>query len=288
MDIVESKNQLKKVLDIHRANGKVIGLVPTMGNLHDGHISLVAMAKPQCDIVATSIFVNPLQFGKNEDLSAYPRTLTEDLQRLEQAGCDVVFIPAVSEIYAENLDDETIIHVPGISEGYCGKSRPGHFDGVATVVSKLFHMVSPHKAYFGLKDYQQFLVINKMVRDLAMPIEIIGAPIKREASGLAMSSRNNYLSQTQRSTASVLNRVLEDIKARLIAGDPNFREILDSGTATIDATGMRTDYLAICNADDLTPADPTSQRLVVLAAAFMGATRLIDNIRFTLKEGHKD
>lgn len=281
MDIVETKTILKTKLDQHRAKSKSVGLVPTMGNLHEGHISLVKTAKSECSIVATSIFINPLQFGENEDLSAYPRTLAEDLDKLQEAGCDLVFTPAVAEMYAQDLSAETIIHVPGISENYCGKTRPGHFDGVATIVSKLFHMTSPNSAYFGLKDYQQFLVIKKMVRDLAMPIDVIGVPIKREASGLAMSSRNNYLSPAQRSTAAALNRVLEQTKEQVITGNLNFSALLESGIAEINKAGLKTDYLAICNDHDLSPAGPSSEHLVILAAAYLGGTRLIDNVRFS-------
>ena len=208
--------------------------------------------------------------------------MADDLKKLELAGCDLVFTPDVAEIYASDLSAETIIHVPGISENYCGKSRPGHFDGVATVVSKLFNMVAPNRAYFGLKDYQQFLVIKKMVRDLAMPIAIVGVPIKREPSGLAMSSRNNYLSAAQRDTAAALHQALEDIKSSILGGNRNFESLVKIGAKSINDAGMEADYFAVCNADDLTPADSSSDNLVILAAAYLGKTRLIDNIRFSL------
>jgi pantoate--beta-alanine ligase len=288
METLKTKALLKNVLDQHRAKTNTIGLVPTMGNLHDGHISLIETAKSQCGIVVSTIFVNPLQFGKNEDLAAYPRTLAEDLHKLEGAGCDLVFTPDVTEMYAQDLSAETIIHVPGISENYCGKSRPGHFDGVATVVSKLCHMTSPHRAYFGLKDYQQFLVIKKMVRDLAMPIDIIGVPIRREPSGLAMSSRNNYLSASERSTAAALNRVLVQIQEKIMAGGGDFAPLLDAGIAAINESGMETDYLALCNADDLSPADSSTVDFALLGAAYLSGTRLIDNVRFSLKDRYKD
>ncbi|MFT4861481.1 MAG: pantoate--beta-alanine ligase [Pseudohongiellaceae bacterium] len=288
MDIIDTKAELKTKLDQHRTNGEVIGLVPTMGNLHDGHISLIEMATSQCEFVVSSIFVNPLQFGKGEDLAAYPRTLAEDCSRLAAAGCNLVFTPTVAEMYSQDLAAETIVHVPGVSENYCGKSRPGHFDGVTTIVSKLFHMVLPHRAYFGLKDYQQFLVISKMVRDLAMPIEILGLAIKREPSGLAMSSRNNFLSAAERATAATLNRVLEQAKDSIIAGSRDFSMAIATATAAINSCGMATDYFAVCNADDLSPADPSSEHLVILAAAYLGGTRLIDNVRFSLTQRHSD
>lgn len=288
MDIIDTKAQLKTILDQHRAAGRVIGLVPTMGNLHDGHISLIETATSQCEFVVSSIFVNPLQFGQGEDLAAYPRTLAEDCAKLAAAGCSLVFTPAVTEMYSQNLAAETIVHVPGVSENYCGKSRPGHFDGVATIVSKLFHMVQPHRAFFGLKDYQQFLVISKMVRDLAMPIDIIGVDIKREPSGLAMSSRNNYLSADQRATAATLNRVLEKAKDSIVAGSQSYPAVIAAATAAINEATMQTDYFAVCNADDLSPAEPSSQHLVILAAAYLGGTRLIDNVRFSLTQRHSD
>ena len=288
MDIVETKVLLKAKLDQHRANGSVIGFAPTMGNLHAGHIALIEMAASQCDIVVSSIFVNPLQFGKDEDLAAYPRTLTEDLKKLEAAGCHLVFTPTVAEMYAQDLSAETIIHVPGISEDYCGKSRPGHFDGVATIVSKLFNMVMPHRAYFGLKDYQQLLVIKKMVRDLAIPIDIVGVAIKREPSGLAMSSRNNYLSSDERTIAASLNRVLEETQEKITLGNHDFPALIEKAIAAINESGLKTDYFAICNANDLSPADPSSQHLAILAAAYLGGTRLIDNVRFMLDESQLD
>jgi pantoate--beta-alanine ligase len=282
METLTTKAQLKIVLEKYRANS--IGLVPTMGNLHAGHLSLIEMAKSQCDKVVSTIFVNPLQFGKNEDLAAYPRTLADDLNKLKEAGCDVVFTPDMAEMYSQDLSAETIIHVPGISENYCGNSRPGHFDGVATVVSKLFHITSPQRAYFGLKDYQQFLVIKKMVRDLAMPIDVIGVPIKREPSGLAMSSRNGYLSPSERSTAAIVNRVLEHIKGKIVSGSRDFAPLLEAGIAAINDSGMETDYLALCDADDLSPADSSTTHYALLAAAYLGGTRLIDNVRFSLKD----
>ncbi len=288
MDTVTTRAQLIAALKMQRIEGKTIGFVPTMGNLHDGHISLIRQAKTQSDFVVCSIFVNPLQFGKNEDLDAYPRTLAEDRAKLTEADCDLLFTPEVSEIYGNDAEFETIVRVPRISEQFCGKSRPGHFDGVATVVSKLFNMVMPHHAYFGLKDYQQFLVINKMVKDLAVPIEIIGVETIRERNGLAMSSRNNYLSHTQRDIAASLNRVLLTSKEAILAGNRDFSAIIAQGAKLLNESGMVCDYLAICNADDLSPAIDSSRRLVILAAAYLGTTRLIDNIRFALNGASGD
>jgi pantoate--beta-alanine ligase len=232
----------------------------------------------RADFVIASIFVNPLQFGPSEDLASYPRTLAADQEQLLQAGCHLLFTPTVEEMYPHGMTDQTIVRVPVVSEGLCGGSRPGHFDGVSTVVSKLFNMVQPDIAIFGQKDFQQLAVVSALVRDLNMPIQIIGEPTMRAADGLALSSRNGYLSEDQRAAAPALYRVIKQVGDALRSGEPNHDQLLSDGVKALESAGFRPDYLEIRNAVSLRPATPDDRDLVVLGAAFLGKTRLIDNL----------
>ncbi|MDO8273647.1 MAG: pantoate--beta-alanine ligase, partial [Gammaproteobacteria bacterium] len=256
-------------------------VVPTMGNLHSGHIHLVNEAHRHGDVVVCTIFVNPMQFGKNEDLDAYPRTLEQDRQKLAAAGCTVLFAPPVSEIYPDGLEQQTVVSVPKVSERHCGISRPGHFDGVATVVSKLFNLVQPDTALFGLKDYQQFMVITRMVADLCFPIKLIGVETQRESSGLALSSRNGYLTPDEKQRAAVLYQTLLESRVRLQAG-ASIDSVEAMARVRLEQAGFRPDYYSVCDALSLEPAQPHDSDLVILAAAWMGTTRLIDNLRVQL------
>lgn len=280
MNIVRTVRELRAAVAHARGEGKRIGFVPTMGNLHEGHAALVEKASQRVDFVVASIFVNPLQFGPKEDLASYPRTLEADKERLLQAGCNLLFAPTVEEMYPHGMGGQTRVSVPGVSEGLCGASRPGHFEGVATVVCKLFNMVQPDLAIFGQKDFQQLAVIRNLVSDLNMPIQIIGEPTVRAADGLALSSRNGYLDEQQRSVAPAIYRTLSDLAAAIQAGNNDFQALLTQGLAILQEAGFRPDYLEIREANSLKPATPSDQHLVILAAAFIGTTRLIDNLAF--------
>ena len=275
---------LRATVNNLKSQEKLIGLVPTMGNLHAGHLRLVAEARQQCDWVICSIFVNPMQFGPDEDLDAYPRTLEQDKARLRDSECDCLFCPAVSEIYPMGLQTQTVVTVPELGTEYCGSSRPGHFDGVTTVVSKLFNICQPDVAVFGLKDYQQYLIIQKMVADLLFPIELVGVETEREPDGLAISSRNIYLTQEQRQVAPAVYRILQDTCAELAAGNKDFSALEAIGRSRLKEAGLEPDYFVICNADSLEPARSHDSGLAVLAAAYLGKTRLIDNVRVSLEE----
>jgi pantoate--beta-alanine ligase len=259
-----------------------LGFVPTMGNLHAGHLALVARARAEHDLVVVSIFVNPLQFGANEDLDAYPRTLDADSSALIDAGCDVLFLPSAEELYGDNMKASTRVRVPELGTDYCGASRPGHFDGVTTVVAKLFNIVQPDAAYFGLKDYQQFSIIRKMVFDLAMPVVLHGVDTVRESSGLALSSRNGYLTPEQKTLAPLLYQTIRSIGEALAAGEKDFMRLTQMGKQQLQEAGFQPDYLAIANATSLRPAMKEDTHLVILVAAFLGSTRLIDNLRISL------
>ena len=269
---------LRDDLDERRRSSQTIALVPTMGNLHEGHLSLIAAARAQYDAVVATIFVNPLQFGPKEDLARYPRTFAADIEALQQSGCDYLYAPAVSEIYPEGLARHTRVSVPEISSLHCGHSRPGHFDGVCTVVCKLFNMVQPDAAFFGLKEYQQFHLISIMVRDLYLPVQLHGVATVRESSGLAMSSRNGYLSAPLRAQAASLYATLVETSDTIKAGDHDFRQLEKTAVATLTAAGLQPDYVHICNRDTLYLAESNNTNLVILAAAYVGTTRLIDNI----------
>ncbi len=283
MQIFKTIAELRQGLKIIRDRNLVIGLVPTMGNLHPGHLSLVAKARLECDFVLTTVFINPTQFAPNEDLDSYPRTLTKDKELLIDTGCDAIFVPSVEEIYPKGPRLEASVAVPALSKLHCGASRPGHFDGVCTVVTKLFNICRPNKAYFGEKDYQQLTIIKKMVESLNNPIEIISVETEREASGLAMSSRNNFLSDTQKAQATVLYKTLKS-SAELLSKktDQTFNELESLALKKISSAGLKPDYFNICSAQTLLPAEATDSKIVILTAAYLGKTRLIDNIQLTL------
>src|SRR5688572_23343417 len=264
----------------HEAHERVV-FVPTMGNLHAGHMSLIEAARAHGDRFISSIFVNPMQFGPNEDFAHYPRTPAQDAKMLEGAGCDLLFSPEVGEIYPNGADNATRIEVPGISRILCGEFRPGHFEGVATVVAKLFHIVDPDVAIFGEKDFQQLTVIRRMVADLCLRVEIVGAPTVREADGLAMSSRNQYLSAEQRRLAPTIHRQLRQAVAALESGSRDFATIEATGRAALDGAGFRTDYFSVRDARSLAPAQPDTRHFVVLTASRLGKARLIDNVQFS-------
>ncbi|MBP3062938.1 pantothenate synthetase [Ectopseudomonas chengduensis] len=278
MNTVKTLRELRAAVAQARAEGKQIGFVPTMGNLHAGHVSLVEIAAQRADFVVASIFVNPLQFGAGEDLDKYPRTLAADQEKLLAAGCHLLFHPDVAEIYPHGMGDQTRVSVPGVSEGLCGASRPGHFEGVATVVTKLFNMVQPDLAVFGEKDYQQLAVIRALVQDLNMPIQIIGAPTQRAEDGLALSSRNGYLSDEQRAAAPALYRGLQTIAEELRRGARDYARLIETTQAQQRTAGFIPDYLEIRNAVNLRPAQVDDYHLVILTAAQLGSTRLIDNL----------
>lgn len=282
MNTVKTVRELRAAIARARSEGKRIALVPTMGNLHAGHAALVAKAGQRADFVVASIFVNPLQFGPTEDLDKYPRTLAADQAKLLEAGCHLLFAPGVEEMYPDGMDGQTKVTVPGVSEGLCGGSRPGHFDGVSTVVCKLLNMVQPDMALFGEKDFQQLAVIRKMVRDLNIPVQIFGEPTVRAEDGLALSSRNGYLSAEQRAIAPVIQRTLKQLAEQLRGGSRDFAALLEAGRQQIEGAGLRMDYLEIREALSLRPASVEDKHLVILAAAFLGTTRLIDNLPLQL------
>lgn len=274
---------LQAALAAYRQNNQSIAFVPTMGNLHAGHISLVDRAKQEADIVVASIFVNPLQFGANEDLDKYPRTLAADQEKLAATGCHFLFTPTVDEIYPLGMASQTQVVVPDITSNHCGHSRPGHFNGVSTVVNKLFNIVQPHVAVFGEKDFQQLAVIRKMVADLCMPVRIIGSPTSRADDGLALSSRNQYLSATERQTAPLLYQVLCETCGQLKKEPATAASARAIAWKKLENAGFRVDYYNICDARTLAEITPHTRSIVVLAAAFLGSTRLIDNLGFTIE-----
>jgi pantoate--beta-alanine ligase len=262
----------------HR-EGLRVAFVPTMGNLHPGHVSLIEAAGRHGDRFVASIFVNPMQFGPNEDFAHYPRTPTQDEQMLAAAGCNLMFMPDVAEIYPNGSEKATRVDVPGLSRILCGEFRPGHFEGVATVVAKLFHIVEPDVAVFGEKDFQQLTVIRRMVADLCIAVQVIGAPTVRDADGLAMSSRNQYLSAQERAIAPRIYEILTATARRLQAGDSEFASMERAGCQALEAAGMRPDYFAVRQAVDLSTPKPDMNHLVVLTAARLGKARLIDNVQ---------
>jgi pantoate--beta-alanine ligase len=261
----------------HRA-GERVAFVPTMGNLHAGHMSLVARARELADRVVVSIFVNPLQFSAGEDLSAYPRTPEEDAAMLQAAGVDLLFLPEETEIYPRGREGVTFVEVPGISDLLCGASRPNHFRGVATVVCKLFNIVQPDVACFGEKDFQQLAVLRRMVAELDIPVEMVGVATLREADGLAMSSRNGYLTVAEREVAPALYRTLQTLCERLRGGESDYSLLQRDGAAALEKAGLRPDYLEIRRPDDLLPPRGGERSLVILTAAWLGRARLIDNL----------
>jgi pantoate--beta-alanine ligase len=262
-----------------RREGLRVAFVPTMGNLHAGHVSLIEAARRHGQRFIASIFVNPMQFGPNEDFAHYPRTPSEDERMLAEAGCSLMFSPDVGEIYPNGSERATRVEVPGVSRILEGEFRPGHMEGVSTVVAKLFHIVEPDVAVFGEKDFQQLTVIRRMVADLCMPVDIIGAPTVRDADGLAMSSRNQYLTPTQRAVAPKIYQALEAAAARVQAGDADFASIERAGLQALESAGFRPDYFSVRQAHDLSTATPAARELVILTAARIGKARLIDNVQ---------
>lgn len=280
MQTVSTISAARAALARWRAAGEHIALVPTMGNLHQGHMSLVEKARQVADRVVVSIFVNPMQFGVNEDFSRYPRTLHEDSLQLGEANVDLLFTPDNNEIYGQGFGQTTRIEVPGVSEGLCGGARPGHFAGVSTVVAKLFNIIQPNVAVFGEKDFQQLMVIRKMVADLFMPIAVVGVPTKRDSDGLALSSRNGYLSAEERALAPLLYQQLQSVAASIRAGHNKAELVIQQAALALREKGFDPDYLELRRAVDLAPASDDDVELVLLVAARLGATRLIDNIVF--------
>ena len=284
MKVLHTIAQVREVISQHKSQGQSVGFVPTMGNLHQGHLSLVEAASRSCDIVLMSIFVNPLQFGPNEDFDAYPRTLAADIEKLSTTQCAYVFAPSVNEMYPNGQADFTNVSVPAVSEGACGGSRPGHFDGVATVVTKLFNIVQADRAFFGKKDFQQLAVIRKFVADLNVPTEIVGCETVRESDGLAMSSRNQYLTDENRANAPALYRTLQTIKTSLQEGlITDFDRLIELGNQQLSKAGFEPDYIEIRDANTLRMAQKDTHDFVVLAAARLGKARLIDNIDFSIR-----
>lgn len=281
MKIVSEINDLRLQITQWRQQGLKIAFVPTMGNLHAGHISLVTEAHRHADKVVASIFVNPMQFGANEDIGNYPRTMDNDQQKLIAANTHLLFTPTPAIIYPKGLDKQSYVEVPNVSDGYCGESRPGHFRGVATVVCKLFNLVQPDVACFGLKDYQQVQVIQTMVEDLSMPIDIIPVDTVREDSGLALSSRNGYLTAEQLKIAPALAQNIQWL-AQQIKSNNDFIGLAKQAANFINNAGMKTDYIHICHARTLQPASEDDKELVILAAAQCGKARLIDNLQVSL------
>ena len=277
MLIIETLPLLRQQIRRLRMEGKRVALVPTMGNLHDGHMKLVDEAKARADVVVVSIFVNPMQFDRPEDLARYPRTLQEDCEKLNKRKVDLVFAPSVKEIYPNGTETHTYVDVPGLSTMLEGASRPGHFRGVSTTVSKLFNLVQPDIACFGEKDFQQLALIRKMVADMGFDIEIVGVPIMRAKDGLALSSRNGYLTAEQRKIAPGLYKVLSSIADKLQAGERDLDEIITIAGQELNEKGFRADDIQIRDADTLLEVSETSKRAVILVAAWLGDARLIDN-----------
>ncbi|EMM4083161.1 pantoate--beta-alanine ligase [Shigella flexneri] len=277
MLIIETLPLLRQQIRRLRMEGKRVALVPTMGNLHDGHMKLVDEAKARADVVVVSIFVNPMQFDRPEDLARYPRTLQEDCEKLNKRKVDLVFAPSVKEIYPNGTETHTYVDVPGLSTMLEGASRPGHFRGVSTIVSKLFNLVQPDIACFGEKDFQQLALIRKMVADMGFDIEIVGVPIMRAKDGLALSSRNGYLTAEQRKIAPGLYKVLSSIADKLQAGERDLDEIIAIAGQELNEKGFRADDIQIRDADTLLEVSEHSKRAVILIAAWLGDARLIDN-----------
>lgn len=278
MLVVATIKELQNALHKHRQANKKIAVVPTMGNLHEGHLALVKTAQQHADIVVVTLFVNPTQFGANEDLDSYPRTFQDDCDKLDALNTSILFAPNIDEMYPLGGDQTTHVHVPNMTQVLCGASRPGHFDGVTTIVSKLFNITRADIAIFGEKDYQQLAVIRRMVNDLNIPIKIIGKPIVREPDGLAMSSRNGYLSEKERRIAPRLHQLLQAIKQEIIEGNHDLKSLESQAITDLIEAGFKPDYLQIYQRNELRPATENDKEIIILAAAFLGSTRLIDNI----------
>ena len=282
MEQASSVTELRQYVRHWKDHGQSIAFIPTMGNLHAGHLSLIEKGQSLCDRSICSIFVNPMQFGPNEDWDHYPRTLERDTELLEGVGCDLVYLPTASELYPEGLDRISHVDVTDLTDRYEGAHRPGHFTGVATVVLKLFNIVNPDVSVFGKKDYQQYRVIMKMVEDFNIDVRIVGQETTRDESGLATSSRNQYLNTEQTDTAARIYQTLQQAAERIEAGERNFAEIENQAIATLNDAGFKTDYFAVCNAETLLPASEEDRDLVILVTAALGQTRLLDNIEISL------
>ena len=282
MQVFHTVSGLRDILKGHRSKGETIGFVPTMGNLHDGHLALIKQATESNDIVVCSIFVNALQFGLNEDWDKYPRTYDSDCKKLRQSGCDYLFFPDDIEMYPNGLDTQSRVTCPTMTDVLCGASRPGHFEGVTTVVSKLFNIVQPDEAIFGIKDYQQLAVIRRMAQDLCMPVKISSAPIYRESDGLAMSSRNRYITEEERPKVKVLKEVLELIAQQIKVGNLDFPKLEQDAIKQIEYTGFKADYVTISNSKTLQPAAVDDRNITILGAMYTDSARLIDNISITV------
>lgn len=282
MQIFHQNRGLRDALADARLEGKTVGFVPTMGNLHDAHLALVRTAKQRADLVVTSIFVNRLQFGLNEDWDTYPRTIEQDIAKLREAQCDLLFYPSEQEIYPNGMAGQTRVIVPVMADILCGASRPGHFEGVTTVVAKLFNIVRPDLAVFGLKDFQQLSIIRRMVEDLCFPVELVAGDIVRESDGLAMSSRNRYILPQERPRANQLHLSLTWIAERIIAGERNFEALELGAREQISGVGFRPDYIRVCDSRTLEPAAQDDGQLAVLGAMYTKSARLIDNVQFSL------
>ena len=278
---VSTVSELREFVQHAKFKGLSVGFVPTMGNLHAGHMSLIKQAKKHCDLVVASIFVNPLQFNDKSDLTNYPRTLEQDQALLTENSCNLLFAPTVDEMYPNGQESQTIVSVPDVSMGLCGGSRPGHFDGVATVVTKLLNMAQADKAFFGEKDFQQLAVIRKMVADLCIPVDIVGVSTERNSDGLALSSRNGYLSTEELALAPALYKALQEVATAVQQGN-DFVTTLEQTQQRLNKQGFKVDYLSLCRVSDLKPATADDDQLVALIAAFLGSARLIDNLPFPL------
>ncbi|KKO44462.1 pantoate--beta-alanine ligase [Arsukibacterium ikkense] len=278
MNIIANIDALRAQIANWRRAGQTIAFVPTMGNLHQGHLQLVDIAKSRADKVLVSIFVNPMQFGQNEDLANYPRTLDADVAALTQHQADAVFTPTPQLMYPRGLEVQTFVEVPQLGDLHCGANRPGHFRGVSTIVCKLFNLVQPDIACFGKKDFQQLAIIRQMVLDLSLPIQIIGVATERASDGLALSSRNGYLTAAERVKAPALFQILQQLKAAIAAGNHDYRALEQQAKAQLTAAGFVPDYVNISNQHSLALAVEAAEPKVVLAAARLGTTRLIDNL----------
>ena len=277
-----SVTELRQYVQHWKDHGQSIAFIPTMGNLHAGHMSLIEKGQSLSDRTICSIFVNPMQFGPNEDWDHYPRTLEKDIALLEASGCDLVYLPTASELYPEGLERISHVQVTDLTDHYEGAHRPGHFTGVATVVLKLFNIVRPDVSVFGKKDYQQYRVISKMVEDFNLDVQIIGQETTREASGLATSSRNQYLDDAQMEKAALIYQVLQQTAQQIDKGERDFETLQVRAIEDLEKAGFKTDYFCICNADNLLPAKPEDRDLVILVTAAIGQTRLLDNIEISL------
>ena len=278
MEIAYDKNTLISLLNKNRSS--VRGLIPTMGNLHKGHLDLVYRSTLDCAYTVVTIFVNPLQFGPNEDFHKYPRTIEEDIAILKESNVDLLFAPSVNEMYGEDKEEQVIVAVTRLSETLCGKNRPGHFDGVTTVVAKLLNLISPTYAYFGQKDWQQLALVKTMVEQLDMQTKIVGIKTTREKDGLAISSRNQYLTKEERSIAPLLKAELDNISIRLRNGETDYEVVETESKSNLSRVGFDVDYIAIRDSHRLCTPDEETKSLRILAAAYLGRTRLIDNIGF--------